>query len=88
MPSMEEARQYYEKHNKNPRLTLKTFYGRVHAFGWSYEKALSYPVKFLKLQKGPNYSENDVDEYYEMKYLNKRSRPGTDEDTDLKSAGG
>lgn len=51
MPSMEEARQYYEKHNKNPRLSLKTFYGRVHAFGWSYEKALSYPVKFLKLQK-------------------------------------
>ena len=67
MPSMEEAREYYEKNNTNPRLTLQTFYGRVHAFGWSYEKALKYPVRFLKLRKGANYSENDVDEYSKMK---------------------
>lgn len=45
-------------------------------FGWSYEKVLNYPVRFLKLKEGPNYSDTDTDEYAKMKYNKGRQLAG------------
>lgn len=67
MYSRKQLKEYYEVHNTNERLTFSTFYGRVRCFGWSLDKALSYPVKFLKLRKGNNFTVNDVDEYSILK---------------------
>lgn len=76
MATIDQIRQYYQDHNKNPRLTFQTFYGRVHQCGWSFEKALNYPVRFLKLRTGANYSKGDVDLYSQIAHTRIKPQKG------------
>lgn len=45
--SVAVLRNIYDTSDKTERLTFNTFYQRVHQYNWSFDKALSYPVRKL-----------------------------------------
>lgn len=45
--SVTDLKKIYYSSTKTERLTFNTFYQRIQQYNWSFDKALSYPVRKL-----------------------------------------